>query len=66
MTPSQLIQCEQNIQYHFTYAEVQILSFSFTPRDSDKGEVKIFPLKPLFNMGILLPDSRPQMVAGTP
>lgn len=42
-----------------------MLSPSFTPRDSDKGEVKIFPLKILSNIGILLSDSRSQMVAGT-
>lgn len=61
MTPSQLIQCEQN----FTYAELQILSSSFTPRDSDKDEVKIFPLKLLFNIDILLSGSRSQMIAAT-
>lgn len=42
-----------------------MLSPSFTPRDSDKSEVKIFPLKILSNIGILLSDSRSQMVAGT-
>lgn len=42
-----------------------MLSPSFTPRDSDKGEVTIFPIKIFFNIDILLPDSRSQMAAGT-
>lgn len=42
-----------------------MLSPSFTPRDSDKGEVTVFPIKIFFSIAILLSDSRSQMVAGT-